>query len=98
LAIEIDDEVVSREDILRGFDLILKNTDGVGSWGEIISNKVFLVAQNEKCGECNCYSDNLYLMAQSEEEAKKLYKAYGHGLCGFCFTQMLFEEGYKINK
>jgi len=98
LAIEIEDEVISRDDLLKEFDRILKHTDGVGSWGEIINNKVFLVAQDEKCGGCNWHSGNLYLMASSEEEAKKLYKEYERGLCGFCFTKMLYEEGFKINK
>ena len=98
LAIDIDDEVVSREDILRGFDAILEYTDGVYAWGEIIDDKVFLVANDEKCSGCNWHSDNLYLIASSEEEAKKLYKEYGGGLCGFCITDMLYKEGYKINR
>jgi len=71
LAIEIEDEVISRDDLLK---------------------------EDEKCGGCNWHSGNLYLMASSEEEAKKLYKEYERGLCGFCFTKMLYEEGFKINK
>jgi len=97
LVIEIDDEIVSREDILRGFDEVLKYTDGVETWGEIINKKVFLVAEDEKCGGCNWHSDNLYLIASSEKEAKEIYKENNRGLCGFCLVDMLHEKGWKIN-
>ena len=98
LSVEIDDELVSKDDLLQGFDRVLMHSDGVGCWGEIVDKKVFLVAENEKCGKCNRHSDSLYLIASSEDEAKRLYEESGYGLCGFCLARLLYEKGTKINE
>jgi len=97
LAIEIDDEVISRDDLLKEFDRILKHADGVGSWGEIIDKKIFIVAKDEYCGRCNWHSTVLYRIASSQEEAEKLYKETGRAFCGECIVENMVINSLKIN-
>jgi len=59
--------------------------------------KIFKVGENEKCGSCNWKVWNTYLLAENEEEAKKIYKDCGNrGLCADCLVELLIEEGYEI--
>lgn len=52
--------------------------------------------EEEKCSGCNWESSVVYLMADSQEEANKLYKEYEGGLCSECIADMLVQEGYEI--
>lgn len=67
--------------------------------------KLFEVGRDEetkRCGCCNWTVSKVYLLAESQEEADKLYQEYGkedgepRGLCGDCMCQMLVEIGYEI--
>jgi len=98
LVMEIDDDLISKDELLQEFDRVLMYTDGVGWWGEIIDKRVFLVAEDEKCGKCNQHSSSLYLIASSEDKARQLYKEKGYGLCGFCLAKLLYEKKAKINE
>jgi hypothetical protein len=71
--------------------------------------KMFEVGKDEeekKCGSCNWKVAKVYLMAESQEAADKLYEESGEedgdprGLCGDCMCEMLAENGgagYTIN-
>jgi hypothetical protein len=58
--------------------------------------KMFKVSEDEKCGGCNWKVANLYMMADNQESANKIYKENERGLCGDCITQLLMEIGYNI--
>lgn len=64
------------------------------------SNKIFLVANNQKCGCCNWQVTNLYLMARNQRQANQLLKEYqkqgGNALCGNCMTELLSKYSYNI--
>jgi ribosomal protein L34E len=63
--------------------------------------KLYAVNKNneeEKCLECNWESSVVYLLADSQEEADKIYTEYGGGFCGECIAEMLTQEGYEITK
>jgi len=48
-------------------------------------------ARDGKCDRCNWSVDCLYVLATSEEEAEELFRKGEAGLCGYCFSDMLFE-------
>ena len=48
-----------------------------------------------KCGGCNWRVSCLYVLADSEEEARKLFEE-GEALCASCMCDMLAEEEYCI--
>jgi len=48
-----------------------------------------------KCGGCNWRVSCLYVLADNEEEAKKLFEE-GEALCASCMCDMLVEEEYRI--
>jgi len=58
--------------------------------------KIFLVAQDEKCGGCNWRVNNLYLIAETQEEAEELYRENNRGLCADCLVEMVIEAGWRI--
>jgi len=62
--------------------------------------KIFLVAEDEKCGCCNWEVERLFLVASSEEEAKELYKENtkegGGALCAECIVDLLMETDTKL--
>ena len=67
--------------------------------------KLFEVGEGEeKCGGCNWGVSKVFLMADSQEEADRLYDESGiedgepRGLCGECIAEMLIEEGYEITR
>lgn len=49
--------------------------------------KIFKVAEDEKCGCCNWRVENLYLIAETEEEAEELYNKLERGLCADCLIE-----------
>ena len=57
--------------------------------------KLYIVAHDEKCGHCNWRATNLYLMAESEEEAMNQHEKIG-ALCGDCMSELLANEEYTI--
>jgi len=52
--------------------------------------------RDEKCGCCNWPVTIKYVIAISEEEAKKLLDKGEAGLCGDCLCDLLVDEGYTI--
>ncbi len=49
-----------------------------------------------KCGCCNWETGTLYVLADSLEEAKELYREGEAGICGSCMGDMLMESEYDI--
>jgi hypothetical protein len=58
--------------------------------------KMFKVGEDEKCGGCNWEVANLYLMAENQESANKIYKENERGLCGDCIAELLMDIDYII--
>jgi len=54
--------------------------------------KPFLVAKNKKCGYCLWKAENLYLLAESEEDAKIKFEQLGAGLCSDCIIEILIKS------
>ena len=60
-------------------------------------------SEYKKCGCCNWEVRKVYLMAETQEEADKLFNESGiedgdpRGLCGDCMCEMLAEAGYTID-
>jgi hypothetical protein len=50
----------------------------------------------EKCGGCGWATSYVYVIAESEEEAKRLCEKGEAGLCGGCMCDMLAEAQYVI--
>jgi hypothetical protein len=44
-----------------------------------------------KCYGCGWRVTNLYVLATSKSEARRLYMSKDAGLCGDCFSEMLME-------
>jgi hypothetical protein len=57
--------------------------------------RVYIVARDEKCAKCWWRVRNLYLMADTEKNAKRWYEEDG-ALCGDCFAEMLASEGFDV--
>jgi hypothetical protein len=59
--------------------------------------------ERKKCGCCNWEVRKVYLLAETREEADRLFKESGEedddprGLCGECMCEMLTETGYTID-
>jgi len=59
--------------------------------------------EEKKCGSCNWKVAKVYLLAESQEEADKLYEESGEedgeprDLCGDCMYEMLVETSYTID-
>jgi len=49
-----------------------------------------------KCGGCNWRTYNLYVLADTREEAKDLLRKGEAGLCGECMCDLLSEGKYRI--
>jgi len=61
--------------------------------------RIFKVAENKKCGFCNWRVENLYLIAETEEEAKELYNVIGSGLCADCLIEhVIIPEEFELEK
>jgi hypothetical protein len=74
---------------------------------EVRIYRMFLVyghdvpGHNGKCGGCNWEHDELYVIAQNEDEAKELVLQGEAGLCGDCMCDLLTgtdcSEDYEIH-
>jgi len=53
---------------------------------------------NARCNGCGWRVSNIYLMADSREQAEKLHKELEGGLCSNCICELLMQEGYEIIK
>jgi hypothetical protein len=60
--------------------------------------KVFVVGQDENCGFCNWKTQTLYLLADTEEQAQKIYSENERGLCADCLMQDISGGDYDIVK
>jgi len=60
--------------------------------------KIFKVGEDEKCGCCNWRVANVYLIAETREEAEKLYKENNRGLCADCLVELIIEYGWEVTK
>lgn len=60
--------------------------------------KIFRVGQDEKCGGCNWRVSNVYLIADSEEQARELYKENNRGLCADCMVELIMEDNREVVK
>ena len=60
--------------------------------------KLYVVGKNEKCGECNWGVSFVYMLGETEEDARREYDVNRRGLCGECISEMLAQEGYQIEK
>ena len=58
--------------------------------------KPFIVAHDEKCGNCNWRVSNIYVIAKDEDEAREIYKQNGAGLCAECICEMLMNSNREI--
>lgn len=60
--------------------------------------KLYLVENGEeiRCCGCGWRVSNLYLIADSEEEAKKLHEDEGMGLCAECICELIREKDYEL--
>jgi len=59
---------------------------------------IFAVGEDEKCGDCNWVVSTVYLMAQTEEEAREQHKENDRGLCGECLVDLMIERGYELRE
>jgi len=68
----------------------------------VFVGKVFAIpaeeVEREKCGGCGWRTNTFYVIAENEEEAKKLAKEGHAGLCGECLADLLANYGYEIVK
>ena len=53
-------------------------------------------ADEVKCPSCGWRTTKLYVLADSREEAEKMVKEEGIGMCGMCIAEMLNEDGYEV--
>ena len=60
--------------------------------------RLYIVGRDEKCGECNYGASFVYMLGETEEEARRKYDVNERGLCGECIAEMLAEEGCQIEK
>jgi len=58
--------------------------------------KIFRVGEDEKCGCCNWRVPNVYLIAETREEAEELYKENDRGLCADCLVELIIEYDWEI--
>ena len=58
--------------------------------------KLFRLEAEANCGGCGWATSCVYVIAESEDEAKRLYEAGEAGLCGGCMCDMLAEAQYEI--
>lgn len=63
-----------------------------------MSMRIFAVGEDEKCGGCNWVADRVFLMAETEEQAQKLYKENDRGLCAECLVEVMMEREYEIRE
>lgn len=63
-----------------------------------MSMSIFVVGEDEKCGDCNWVVNKVFLMAETEEKARELYKENDRGLCGECLVELMIERGYEIRE
>jgi len=54
---------------------------------------VVLNSEDAKCSGCNWPASRLYALADSQDEADKLYKSGDAGLCGDCMAALLVDFG-----
>jgi len=59
---------------------------------------IFVVGEDEKCGDCNWVVNKVFLMAETEEKARELHKENDRGLCGECLVELMMERGYEIRE
>jgi len=57
--------------------------------------RIYFVGTGE-CGGCNWDECELYVVAKSEEEAKRLYREGEAGLCAHCIVSLLIEHNAEI--
>jgi len=50
-----------------------------------------------KCGGCNWEVSFLYVLAESEEEARRLYLGGDAGLCDSCIADILVNGVYEVS-
>lgn len=60
--------------------------------------RIFVVGEDEKCGGCNWEADRVFLMAETEKQAQKLYKENDSGLCAECLVELMMEREYEIRE
>ncbi len=59
--------------------------------------KMFKFSREDfKCGSCNWRVSNLYVLADTLEEAERLLKEGLAGLCGDCMCELLVDERYTV--
>jgi hypothetical protein len=58
-------------------------------------SKLFNVAEEAKCGGC-LWNGRLFVIADSQKEADKVYKTGHGGLCANCIVNLLGEEEKEI--
>lgn len=58
----------------------------------------FPVEEGSECGGCNWETSVKYVIATSEEEARRLLDEGVAGLCADCICELLVEGGYVIVK
>ena len=51
-----------------------------------------------KCGGCNWEQSQLFVLADSQEEADEIYLAGDGGLCGDCLADLLQDCAYEIKR
>lgn len=61
-----------------------------------MGDKIFVVGYDDYCGYCNWVVSKLYLLAESEEEAKEIYEKNQRGLCGDCIVELIIETHGEI--
>jgi len=58
--------------------------------------KMFRLESEGKCGGCNWAVSFVYVLAETEQQAKELYEKGEAGLCGDCMCDMLSEASYEV--
>jgi len=63
-------------------------------------SKLFKIPMEEgwKCNYCRWPASHACVIADTEEEARRLIQNGEAGLCGECMTDLLSEKGYAIVK
>ena len=63
-------------------------------------SKLFKIPMEEgwKCNYCRWPASHACVIADTEEEARRLIQNEEAGLCGECMTDLLSEQGYAIVK
>ena len=57
---------------------------------------LFKLDKRKKCPACGWKTGRIFVIAETKEEAERMYREEGIGMCGECLCELLAERKYKI--